>query len=514
MNCIRPIHINDNVYSCRNCECCVVERANSLRNRIINELGYTQPGDITYFVTLTYINDYLPYILPEDLDNGQAIIRRGYNVLDDGSISSEILDDKSSYSTKWYPSIDISEYKNSVYVIKKGTGKKYPAKCDMISVIYYPDIQLFLKRLNKSISKVYGYSRFRFFLSCEVGENTYRSHFHFLFTTSIPQEVFKNYIMSCWSYCDFDELDRHLSRYTFRGRKRSWFEVALRPAEDVSSYVVDGFNLPPFYKLPLWRQKKTHSKYYGFLNPTFSLRAVYAAAREKNLQYYREYYDEKKRQYINGYIQYPSYVIRRYFPIIKRYAWLRSDDFFYLCENIAGNFSKYRSFSGSQSIKSRQELLKSSLFFSKSVCEIFDYLQYDNEDILNLINICWRMYLFALELSISFYDYLILYQSVYVTLPSQRIKLLHDEDWNFVSSFRYYINLDNLVTKIDVTSVESDLIFSDILGIVQTSFVLKFCKNWVDPVRSRLLRQFENNKYNKKRNSYSTTYKPLLYGST
>lgn len=480
----------------------------------MNELGvdFMPVGWLTYFITLTYTNWSVPYITKRDLESGLPIIRRAYTFKKNGVVLNTVLEDFSSYSTKWYPSIDISQYKNSAYIIKKGTGKKYPALCDCVAVLYMRDFQLFFKRLNKKISSYYGYKQFRFFVSYEFGENTYRPHAHILLSSPIPSEILKSYIMSCWPYCDFNELDRHLSRYKFNGQPRSWFELALRPAKYVSTYVCDGFSLPPFYKLPFWRQKKCHSLYYGFNNPSFSLHSVYLSAREKNLSYIREYFDEKNQYHVDN-ILIPSYVINRYFPKIKRYAWLHYDEFFRLCESISRNFSRSYRFSGASKVFSREKLLNGELCFSYKDCETFKYLEYKNGDILNLVNICWRMYLFALVLGISFYDYLILYQSVYVTISSQHLIKLHENDFNFLSTFRNYTNLDFLLTKIGVTSSVSDLIFSDSLGVVQTSKVLDFCNSWKDPNRAVLLRQFADNKHIKKCNStLNPFYKLIKYG--
>lgn len=497
MFCQRPIHVNQNVYSCRNCECCVVERANSLSHRIMNELGYLNSGQITYFVTLTYSNEYLPVVYEDDIKHDVAIIYR--------SNTGEVLEDVSSYSSCWYDSLNFSTSLSSkVFVLPDKDDFHW--KTRSIGVIYFRDIQLFLKRLNRFFSRThYGYSQFRFYVSAEYGESTYRPHFHFLFTTSIPAKIFKFAIASCWTYCDYGSLERHLRR-----KGRHWFEVAIKPAKYVSTYLCDGFNLPMFYKLPVWRQKKSHSKYYGFANPDFSIHQVYAHLREANLQYFREYYD-KSGQYHGDFVQYPSYVIHRFFPKIKRYAWLSHDDFIYLCENISGSFTRYSAFSSSSVCLSRSQIDLECFYFNERIRLLFDLLKYTLDDIINLIYACYRMFQYSVILSISFFDYLLLYESVYKLSSSIKLKSLHDSDINFLSSFRYYTNIDNLVTRLD-DSPALDFIFSDFLGVVMTSQVLKFISQYKHPETFKLLRQFYDNKNIKKVKPDTFTYYNILYG--
>lgn len=470
----------------------------------MNELGFLPRGWLTYFVTLTYDNLHLPYVRYDDLVNGQAIIRRG---------SGEMLEDKSSYMTKWYQSIDISDYKNSAYIIKKGSGKKYKMPCDAVGVLYIRDFQLFFKRLNKNLSKKYGYSQFRFFVSYEYGENTFRPHCHILLSSPLSSETLKTAIVESWSYCDFRSLQKHLSRYLFNGKPRSWFELALRPAQYVSTYVCDGFSLPPFYKIPLWRQKKCHSLHYGFNNPAFSLSAVFDAARKNNLEYIRDYYSKDGQHHVDS-VFIPNYVLRRYFPKIKRYSWASSHAFIHLCEILSGNFTKYRKYSGTSTYLSRQQFLGCSLYFSPFVVEMFYKLQYTSDDIINLLNIVWRMSLFARDLGISMYDYLLMYDSVMRQEQLRLIKKQHDDDFNFLSSFKNYDNLSFLLTKIGKNSSVSDLIFSDYSGVVHTSSVVQFCQNWIDPRRSVLLRQFADNKNIKKCNAQiNSFYNFIKYGT-
>lgn len=137
---------------------------------------------------------------------------------------------------------------------------------DCIPFLYYPDLQRFIKRLRKLISKLFPNETIRYYAIGEYGTSSYRPHWHILlFTQSakiaewLQQSFYKNSVLSkehrtvncstildsLWQYgtCTIDKTDGKASGY-------------------ISNYVVGTSVLPSILKR-IAPQKTFHSVRFG-----------------------------------------------------------------------------------------------------------------------------------------------------------------------------------------------------------------------------------------------------------
>ena len=135
-----------------------------------------------------------------------------------------------------------------------------------IPLLYYPDLQRFIKRLRKHLNKLFPNEKVRYYAIGEYGTSSYRPHWHILLFTSSPdvtrylqQSFYKNTVLSTkkrtvnsstvldslWEYgsCTIDKTDGNASGY-------------------ISNYVVGTSVLPKVLK-QLAPQKTFHSIRFG-----------------------------------------------------------------------------------------------------------------------------------------------------------------------------------------------------------------------------------------------------------
>lgn len=127
--------------NCGKCPACLQQKASYRANRIRNN---SRVGDITLFVTLTYKNEFIPYILEKDLADGvcELPVYRQKNIRYVRKKSN--YDSKLSYRSGTLLDTFYVEYpddfdKNRFQLLRNdNTG------VNRIGVIYYKDLQNFL----------------------------------------------------------------------------------------------------------------------------------------------------------------------------------------------------------------------------------------------------------------------------------------------------------------------------------------------------------------------------------
>lgn len=135
-----------------------------------------------------------------------------------------------------------------------------------VPLLYYPDLQRFIKRLRKQLSKLFPNEKVRYYAIGEYGTSSYRPHWHILLFTDSPdltrylqQSFYKNTVLSTekrtinssifldtlWKYgtCTIDKTDGNASGY-------------------ISNYVV-GTSVLPKILGQLASQKTFHSIRFG-----------------------------------------------------------------------------------------------------------------------------------------------------------------------------------------------------------------------------------------------------------
>lgn len=218
---------------CGKCAACLTNKSNQRTLKCKLESNYNK---YCYFITLTYAEDYVPNI---------KLIKHGEEYL--GILNSRNLPIRTNVGTITYKLADelyIGKFKTSLSEYLKITSRTTNEK---LNILYKPDVQLFMKRLRKQISKDYKNEKIRYYITGEYGPTTYRPHFHILlwFENKTLSENLGKYLSSCWLY----------------GRISS--EQALNAASYVASYVNSTCNLPPILTSKYIKQFSLHSQFLG-----------------------------------------------------------------------------------------------------------------------------------------------------------------------------------------------------------------------------------------------------------
>lgn len=252
---------------CGKCPACVQQKAAARANRIRNSSRY---GYIALFVTLTYANEFIPYVyrhnvqkdvdIPIYRDSTARLLKSGIFKFNPGTKVVDVINS------------DFDDFGNSLSLCKD--LKNYYGR---IGVCYYPDLQDFLKRLRINLQRHYEINfPLSYFACSEYGGRSYRPHFHLLIfvPTHYVNEV-KSCIYESWPY-------------DYRGTKRLSVEVARNAASYVSSYVNCSSSFPPFLQTSPIKQKHSYSQNFGVYMECFTLSSILEKTDKRDLHYYRE----------------------------------------------------------------------------------------------------------------------------------------------------------------------------------------------------------------------------------
>ena len=294
---------------CGKCDACKQEDAMRRTNRI---RLHQRKGFICLFVTLTYSNDYVPYVLKSELQSDSFDINvyrncsgrfvyskknglrfkkeQGINIISSRYIDGSNLSDSSLFTLKSL----------------KGLSK------DCIGVCYYPDFQNFIKRFRLNFYRTYGQNlSFDYFLVSEYGGYSYRPHAHILlFIPATYETEVRSCILTSWPYAD--------SR-----RTAQFIEVARDAASYVASYVNGSFNNSSCLSCDAFKQKHSYSQNLGVVLDLFDLDSLLEMVERRDLHVYlKKKFDGESC--ITPMLV-PKYVINRYFPKFKGMRWLADD---------------------------------------------------------------------------------------------------------------------------------------------------------------------------------------------
>lgn len=298
-------YINRSVrVACGRCPACIQAKAVKRANRIRNA---TRLGYVNLFITLTYSNDFVPYISKKSITGKSgttyALFRdKKARRLKDGSIkvydSTHIID---------FITPDFDDMSFSLDSLKG--LKNYP---DRVGICYYPDLQDFFKRLKINLFRHYGFDfPLHYFACSEYGSVSQRCHFHILL------QVPKSFEIPVRSAIDESWL------YDSGVPKRNRIEIARNAASYVSSYVNKPSNFPPFLQASCIREKHSYSQGFGTDLPVFSLNSILEKIDKRDLRYRREVVKDGVSSL--AILPIPKYVLNRYFPIFKGYSRIAPD---------------------------------------------------------------------------------------------------------------------------------------------------------------------------------------------
>lgn len=300
---VNPYTRRSQVVSCGHCPACLQEKAQGRKRRI----DYTgKKGTLWFFITLTYANSYVPFVLIKDLKNDKLdklpIYRRK---------SRRFVREDDNYNLR--DSVSINKQPIDYMELEKGFREKYSLqyiphlrkKSGCLGVCYYKDLQDFVKRLRINLQRDYGITeKFDFYGCSEYGETTFRPHFHVL--VNAPAKYEKQFERSTYKSWRFDNT---------LPRK---FEVAINASGYVSSYVNGSADIPKFLTSKSFRQKHSYSQGFGMDLFDFDFHNIVRLAQENDVTYNLQVTIKGKPTKCN--LPIPKYVISRYFPQFKGYS--------------------------------------------------------------------------------------------------------------------------------------------------------------------------------------------------
>lgn len=340
--CLNPFKIKDVYHSlthmyvpCGKCPVCRQSLADRRAQKII---CHEPKGFRRYMITLTYMNEFIPYIRISDVIDTLTTMR---NLTDDDIYLDEDIDylcsvpiyrdfhfTKGRNPRPYKPQsfefgtaanlIDwhrlSKSYSDTLISSLRGLRTKlnintYAVDPDKISVCYTPDFQNFIKRLRSNYKYKEGKRlQMSYYYAPEYGPTGGRFHIHALLylPEELSLETVQDYVCQAWPYAD-------------KNRTREYVQIGVKPAHYVASYVNCDSNVSSFLQeeFPL---RSSHSLHFGFGANVLELKEII-----KNFRYNRDFRYTTYRTTSDGTIEealvyYPRYAINRYFPKFKGYS--------------------------------------------------------------------------------------------------------------------------------------------------------------------------------------------------
>lgn len=327
---------------CGECPACQQAKANKRAQRI----RYNDKNDyVTLFVTLTYDNKYIPYIKKSDFPlygSCSVPVYRDYDVRRVRSFSyrlhkrnkDRLVKDKVVYRDVDRPvgifdSVDFDlSYKNpsNIDLVERFKTIRYKKNFqtvfhnDKVGILYYPDIQNFFKRLLINYERAYDKKLETSFFYCgEYGAKYARPHYHALIQCKKEDEQrVRDTILKSWRFSDRRLLQQYI-------------EVAYAASGYVAAYVNTSTYLSPVYFQKSIRPKSCHSKFYGFGHPDHQLGKILEMFHRGTFEH--TILVPTKKALVARSVLLPRYVLSKYFPKIKGFSKLTSEELASICCN-------------------------------------------------------------------------------------------------------------------------------------------------------------------------------------
>ena len=399
--------------NCGHCPACLQEKAISRTNRI--RANDPKDGSImTLFVTLTYRNSACPYIDKRELEcsSPHSFLvgcdeegRDKYEWFKTISVYRNIKARRDykcgfKYGKQILADVSIPYPDDAIYNLPTMVNDKH----DRISVCYYPDVQLFFKRLRQILKRNYNYEkRFSYYACSEYGSVTKRSHFHLLlFVPRGSFEMWQSAIAAAWPFDGYGLTKRNI-------------EIARNAASYVSSYVNCITTIPSlFQKNAFFRPKHSYSKGFGQALSYLQLPQIIEAYQRGDLHV--NITRIRNNTLVVDSVLLPKYIICREFPKFKGFSRLTFDE-------IIG-------------------ILRAPQSLNRYV-EVLGYDRQQLKDIkTRLTNLKQR----ALSKGVDLFDWYNTYAGIYTLRASQVLR-----DWysELETPDDYFLNYDNIADYYD-----------------------------------------------------------------
>lgn len=310
IKCLHPIRLHDAqgltyLVPCGKCVSCQNNKRSSLSLKLRLE-EYT--SKYCYFLTLTYNDDSIPlFSLGTDLQTKDFLRLYPYSKrMRSDSMVSDFCSDFYNFDSDFVDKMDY--YSAFVCNYERHYHKSCVYGHGLYALLYYRDIQLFLKRIRKHIFKYYD-EKIRFYIIGEYGTKSLRPHWHCLlfFNSYSLSQAFEDCenVGTTSRKCYCPRFLRPFWEYGIVDSKRTNGECY----NYVSSYVNQSSNFPKLLVL-LSNQKAYHSIQLGQILPQES---IISAIKKGDFSFFERQFFIDSYGVENTYSLWRSYY-NRFFP--------------------------------------------------------------------------------------------------------------------------------------------------------------------------------------------------------
>lgn len=282
---------------CGKCKYCQLKK--SYNNKRLCDIEANN-HEYTYFVTLTYNKENVPYISLKPNNSFSFTGKQSYLIQPCKRISLHENFENFPYFLPTDVFMSKDEFKDIIYRVNSNNTEYN----NRINVLYYHDIQNFLKRLRKNVTK-FSNSQIRYYAVGEYGPEHYRPHWHVIlyFNDKEISENIVSVVSKSW-------------KFGFTNTSKSRGKVS----HYLTSYVNSNAIIPNLFKTKSIRPRALHSKFFGL--------SILKPFEEEIIEKGLEFFDTKDFNISNKIVQlYPTKNIRDYyFPKIPGFSQLSFDD--------------------------------------------------------------------------------------------------------------------------------------------------------------------------------------------
>ena len=404
---------------CGKCDSCLQEKANK-RVELI-QMHSKLTGLVCLMITLTYANEYIPYICISELE--KTCDNKTLNVYRDVRVRRR----KNGTFKRWreLEVLDTIELKDNISLAglttirKKLKDNTYRHIPDKVCVIYYPDVQNFFKRLRTNLKRFYNYETpLKFFICAEYGPESHRAHFHILL----------------WCpYCDVAKIEKTTYAswpFCSRNRKKRGFEIARDASKYCASYVNCHDSVPLFLQT-YFPPKSSRSSHLGYIDSIYNLQFIRNCVERQDFSVIiTDSITQKQRV-----VTLPAHVIGRYFPKYKGHDRLTPFEE----TNVLSCFERYKDYEKTLSLYVRPDRS-----FEEGIFKVTDYeRKCDFETFVRAVSLGYARYFRDLAGYTNYLDYALEYVRTWIAYESYKIKNSHKITAdNHLNDCYTYLNLD------------------------------------------------------------------------
>lgn len=283
--------------SCGHCPACLQSRADRMARLI--STSASKKDTVSFFITLTYKNECLPYVTVEDLKTSHSSftlqelpVRRDTTLK---SKTGELVSSPGKIINKltFIPTGLYHEQYFKTYIASKTNNK--------IGVINYKDLQGFFKRLRSRLTYNKISADIAAFSCAEYGPTTFRPHFHlFLRTSAKYATAVRTAALQSWPYDNSDRSEKSI-------------EIARNVGQYVASYVNCASSIPEFLRT-IAPPRHSSTQHFGFDDDKYSISYIENCINKKSFVLPINF---TVLGGVNSLRLLPQSVVCRYFPQFK-----------------------------------------------------------------------------------------------------------------------------------------------------------------------------------------------------